>query len=97
MIPIPSTQIKAAIFSCQLIVQEHKLYCKMSYYAVIGSVPRFEIRKLLEKAPVDDLKDNYTAASWNKFVQARQAAEDILDVRIYDLDGYNNAKMHRKP
>jgi regulation of enolase protein 1 (concanavalin A-like superfamily) len=65
---------------------------KMSYYAVIGSVPRFEIRKLLEKAPVDDLKDNYTAASWNKFVQARQAAEDILDVRIYDLDGYNNAK-----
>jgi len=65
---------------------------KMSYYAIIGSVPRFEIRKLLEKAPTDDLKDNYTPQSWNKFVQARQAAQDILNVRIYDLDGYNNAK-----
>jgi|GEM_PF-2628394 len=65
---------------------------KMSYYAIIGSVPRFEIRKLLEKAPTDDLKDNYTPQSWNKFVQARQAAQDILNVRIYDLDGYNNAR-----
>jgi len=65
---------------------------KMSYYAIIGSVPRFEIRKLLEKAPTDDQKDNYTPQSWDKFVQARQAAQDILNVRIYDLNGYNNAK-----
>jgi len=65
---------------------------KMSYYAIIGSVPRFEIRKLLEKAPTDDLKDNFTPQSWNKFAQARQAAQEILDVRIYDLDGYNNAR-----
>ena len=65
---------------------------KMSYYAIIGSVPRFEIRKLLEKAPTDAMKDNYTPASWNKYAQARQVAQDILNVRIYDLNGYNNAK-----
>lgn len=65
---------------------------KMSYYAVIGSVPRFEMKKLLEKAPPDDLENNYTPDSWNKYAQARQEAQDILNVRIYDLEGVNNAK-----
>lgn len=65
---------------------------KMSYYAVIGSVARFELKKKLENAPRDSSKDLYTPDSWSKYEAARQAAEDILGVRIYDMDGVNDVK-----
>ena len=65
---------------------------KMSYYAMIGSVARFELKKQLENLPEDSLEDIYTPDSWSKYTAARQAANDILNVRIYDLDGVNNVK-----
>ena len=65
---------------------------KMSYYAMIGSVARFELKKQLQNLPEDSSKDTYTPDSWDKYTAARQAANDILNVRIYDLDAVNNVK-----
>ena len=65
---------------------------KMSYYAMIGSVARFELKKGMQSIPDDSSKDNYTPDSWSKYAAARQAAEDVLGVRIYDLDGVNDVK-----
>lgn len=63
---------------------------KMSYYAMIGSAARFELKKALENAPSESEKDKYTPDSWDKFDKAVKAANDILKVRIYDLDAVNN-------
>ena len=63
---------------------------KMSYYAVIGSKARFELKKILNNAPQDSSKDNYTADSWNRYDAARQAAAGILNARIYDMNGVND-------
>ncbi|MCY9656433.1 endo-1,4-beta-xylanase [Paenibacillus chondroitinus] len=65
---------------------------KMSYYAMIGSVARIELKKMLSNLPQDSSKDKYTPDSWNKFVAARKAANDVLGVRIYDINGVNNVK-----
>ncbi len=65
---------------------------KMSYYAMIGSVARFELEKQLKNLPEDSVKDIYTPDSWIRYKEAKQAANDILDVRIYDLDGVNDVK-----
>lgn len=65
---------------------------KMSYYAMIGSVARFELNKQLQNLPEESSKDIYTPDSWSKYAAARQAASDILNVRIYDLDAVNNVK-----
>lgn len=63
---------------------------KMSYYAMIGSAARFELKKALEEVPGEELKDNYTPDSWDKLSNAVEAANDILEVRIYNLDDVNN-------
>jgi regulation of enolase protein 1 (concanavalin A-like superfamily) len=65
---------------------------KMSYYAVIGSVARFELKKKMENIPDDSSEDIYTPDSWSKYAAARQAAEDVLGERIYDIDGVNDVK-----
>ncbi|NLY42939.1 MAG: DUF1349 domain-containing protein [Clostridiaceae bacterium] len=63
---------------------------KMSYYAMIGSAARFELKKALENVPEESEKDKYTSDSWDRLAQAVEAANDILEVRIYDLNGVNN-------
>ena len=65
---------------------------KMSYYAMIGSVARFELKKKMQDTPQDPEEDNYTPDSWSKYTAARQAAEDVLGARIYDLEGVNDVK-----
>ena len=65
---------------------------KMSYYAMIGSVARFELKKQLENLPEDSSAEAYTPDSWSRYTAAKQAANDILNVRIYDLDAVNNVK-----
>jgi len=63
---------------------------KMSYYAIIGSKARFELKKKLNTAPADTTENLYTVNSWVNFIAARTAAQTILNVRIYDLNGVNN-------
>lgn len=65
---------------------------KMSYYAMIGSAARFELKKIMQDIPQDPEEDNYTPDSWSKYAAARQAAEDVLGARIYDLEGVNDVK-----
>ncbi|QOX61928.1 DUF1349 domain-containing protein [Anoxybacterium hadale] len=65
---------------------------KMSYYAMIGSVARFELKKQLQNLPDDSSMDIYTPDSWSRYTAAKQAASDILNVRIYDLNAVNNVK-----
>ena len=62
---------------------------KMSYYAVIGSKARFELKKLIENAPQDIDEDKYTEDSVDRYYNALQNANGVLNQRIYDMDGVN--------
>ncbi|HBF35860.1 MAG TPA: hypothetical protein DDW50_00890 [Firmicutes bacterium] len=62
---------------------------KMSYYAIIGSKARFELQKKLKLAPADACENLYTVNSWANYQATRSAAQAILNVRIYDLNGVN--------
>ncbi len=62
---------------------------KMSYYAVIGSAARFELKKKIDSAPQDIDESKYTEDSINRYYAALQEARDVLNERIYDMDGVN--------
>lgn len=64
---------------------------KYSFYSVIGAPAREKMRAAI--AAVDPADESlYSSASWSKFVTAKQAAEGLVDVRIFTLDGVNAVK-----
>jgi len=63
---------------------------KMSYYSIIGSKARFELQKKLNAAPDAAKEKLYTPYTWAAYTAAKTAAEDILKVRIYNINDVNN-------
>lgn len=63
---------------------------KYSFFSVIGAPARRDLREAIAKDPGN--KADYTAASWQAYEQAKAAAEDLVDVRIYNLDAVNAVK-----
>lgn len=64
---------------------------KYSFFAVLGAPARRDLRAAIDQVDLAD-KPLYTAASWQRYFAARQAAEGLVDVRIYTIDGVNAVK-----
>jgi len=62
---------------------------KMSYYAAIGSKARFELKKTINNVPQDIDEKKYTEDSVKRYHEAIQNAQEVLNQRIYDMDGVN--------
>ncbi len=65
---------------------------KMSFFAVIGAPNRDKMRQAIANAPEDYREGLYTAETWAAYQEAKAAAEALVDVRIYDIDGVNAVK-----
>ncbi len=65
---------------------------KYSFFAIIGAPNRYKMREAIAAGPAASEEAKYTAASWAPYAAALEAAEDLVDVRIYDLDGVNAVK-----
>ena len=64
---------------------------KYSFFAVIGAPARLQMRS--EIARVDTLVPaTYAPEAWQRLVAARDAAQALVDVRIYSIDGVNAVK-----
>ena len=65
---------------------------KPAFFALIGAPNRLKMRHAIEDGPARSEKSKYTAASWNRYEAALKAAEDLVDVRIYDANGVEAVK-----
>lgn len=65
---------------------------KMSYFAIIGAPNRDKMKQTIASGPAADQQSQYTEESWNAYQKAKSAAEDLVDVRIYDMEGVNAVK-----
>jgi GH35 family endo-1,4-beta-xylanase len=61
---------------------------KYSFFAVLGAPAREKMRDAIDRAAAIDLTP-FTTESRQRLEQARQAAEALVDVRIYTIDGVN--------
>lgn len=61
---------------------------KYSFFAVLGAPAREKMRDAIDRAAAIDLTP-FTIESRQRLEQARQAAEDLVGVRIYTMDGVN--------
>jgi hypothetical protein len=64
---------------------------KYSFFAVIGAPAREKMRAAIERAAAIDLTP-FTIESRQRLEAARQAAEALVGVRIYTIDGVNAVK-----
>jgi GH35 family endo-1,4-beta-xylanase len=64
---------------------------KYSFFAVLGAPARATMRDAIRRADQID-PSPFTAQSWQRVLDARQAAQALLDVRIYTIDGVNAVK-----
>ena len=60
---------------------------KPAFYAVIGAPNRHKMGKAIEAGPALSEELKYTPETWAPYAAALQAAEALVDVRIYDADG----------
>ncbi len=65
---------------------------KYSFFAVIGAPNRYKMREAIANGPAVEAAQGYTAESWAGYQDALEAAEALVDVRIYDLAGVNAVK-----
>jgi hypothetical protein len=64
---------------------------KYSFFAVLGAPARERVRAAIAHA--DAIHPHpFTAESWRRVADARAAAEALVDVRIYTIDGVNAVK-----
>jgi GH35 family endo-1,4-beta-xylanase len=64
---------------------------KYSFFAVLGAPARATMRDAIGRADQTD-PSPFTAQSWQRVLDARQAAQALVDVRIYTIDGVNAVK-----
>ena len=65
---------------------------KPAFYAVIGAPNRFKMGKAIEAGPARSEQSKYTPETWIPYAAALKAAEDLVDVRIYDAAGVEAVK-----
>ena len=60
---------------------------KPAFFALVGAPNRWKMGLAIKKGPAKSEEANYTAESWAPYVAALDAAEALVDVRIYDDAG----------
>jgi hypothetical protein len=64
---------------------------KASFFATIGAPNRDKMRQAIAAVSLADEADYYPS-TWATYLAAREAAEDLVDVRIYTMDGVQAVK-----
>ncbi|MDR1151795.1 MAG: endo-1,4-beta-xylanase [Bifidobacteriaceae bacterium] len=64
---------------------------KASFFATIGAPNRDKMRQAIAAVDLADEADYYPS-TWATYLAAREAAEDLVDVRIYTMDGVQAVK-----
>lgn len=65
---------------------------KMAFFAVIGAPNRDKLKQAIAKGPASDRERDYPADRWGAYLEAKIAAEKLLEVRIYDMAGVDAVK-----